>query len=71
MVKVKAELVALIYRYRWQIELLFKWTKSILGNRHLMAESRKGVAIQNYSALVAPLMLQPLTDKRPTSGPWS
>jgi hypothetical protein len=61
----EAELIALIYRYRWQVELFFKWLKSILGCRHLMAESPEGVAIQIYSALIAALMLQLLTGKRP------
>lgn len=64
--EIEAELIALIYRYRWQIELFFKWMKSILGNRHLMAESPEGVAIQTYSALIAALMLQLFTGKRPT-----
>lgn len=62
---IEAELIALIYRYRWQIELFFKWLKSILGCRHLMAESPEGVAIQIYSALIAALMLQAFTGKRP------
>ncbi len=30
-----AELIALIYRYRWQIELFFKWIKCVLGCRTL------------------------------------
>jgi hypothetical protein len=63
---IEAELIALIYRYRWQIELFFKWMKSILGCRHLMAESPDGVAIQIYCALIAALMLQLLTGKRPS-----
>ena len=63
--EMEAELIALIYRYRWQVELFFKWFKSILGCRHLMAESPDGVAIQIYSALIAALMLQLLTGKRP------
>jgi len=63
--ELEAELIALIYRYRWQIELFFKWMKSILGFRHLMAESPDGVAIQTYCALIAALMLQLLTGKRP------
>jgi hypothetical protein len=63
--EIEAELIALIYRYRWQIELFFKWLKSILGCRHLMAESPQGVAIQIYSALIAALMLQSFTGKRP------
>jgi len=62
---IEAELIALIYRYRWQIELFFKWLKSILGCRHLLAESPAGVAIQIYSALIAALMLQAFTGKRP------
>jgi hypothetical protein len=63
--EIEAELIALIYRYRWQVELFFKWLKSILGCRHLLAESPEGVAIQIYSALIAALMLQRLTGKRP------
>jgi len=63
---IEAELIALIYRYRWQIELFFKWMKSILGNRHLMAESSEGVAIQTYCALIAALMLQLFIGKRPS-----
>ena len=52
--EIEAELIALIYRYRWQIELFFKWLRSILGCRHLMAESPEGVAIQIYSATQDP-----------------
>src|ERR1035441_9691139 len=40
-----AELVALIYRYRWQIELFFKWIKCVLGCRHWMAESIQGMTL--------------------------
>ncbi len=63
--EIEAELIALIYHYRWQIELFFKWLKSILGCRRLMAESPEGVDIQIYSALIAALMLQLPTGKRP------
>src|SRR3989304_4634555 len=34
-----AELIGLIYRYRWQIELFFRWFKCILGCQHLLALS--------------------------------
>jgi hypothetical protein len=63
---IEAELIALIYRYRWQVELFFKWLKCILGCRHLLAESPEGVRIQIYCALIAALMLQALTGKRPS-----
>ena len=61
-----AELIGLIYRYRWQIELFFKWFKMILGPRHWFAESPRGVAIQLYSALIATLLLTLLTGQRPS-----
>jgi len=48
-----AELVGLIYSYRWRIELFFKWLKCILGCRHWLAESAQGVALQIYCALIA------------------
>jgi hypothetical protein len=61
-----AEMVGLIYRRRWSIELFFRWVKCILKNRHFFAESPKGVAIQMYLALIAAVMLQGITGRRPT-----
>lgn len=61
-----AELIGLIYRYRWQIELFFKWFKMILGGRHWLAESPRGVALQLYSALIATLLLTLVRGERPT-----
>jgi Transposase DDE domain len=60
-----AELIALIYRYRWRIELFFKWLKCILGCRHWLAESAPGVALQVYGALIAALLLLRATGRRP------
>ena len=65
-VDLAAELIGLIYHYRWQIELFFKWFKLILGARHWLAESPRGVAIQLYSALIASILLFMVTDRRPT-----
>jgi hypothetical protein len=61
-----AELVALIYRYRWRIELFFKWLKCILGCRHWLAQSPRGVALQIYCALIAALLLLRHTGRRPS-----
>jgi hypothetical protein len=61
-----AELIGLIYRYRWQIELFFKWIKTILGCGHWLAESPRGVAIQIYSVLIAALLLMLWSGRRPT-----
>jgi hypothetical protein len=59
------ELVSQLYRQRWRIELFFRWIKCILGCGHWLAESRRGVAIQIYLALIASLLLQLYTGRRP------
>ena len=41
-----AELVALAYRFRWAVERCFRWLKCVLGCRHLLSQSAKGVRIQ-------------------------
>lgn len=66
----EAELVALIYRYRWQIELFFKWIKCILGCRHWLAESQEGVTLQVYCALIASVLLVLWTGRKPTQRQW-
>ena len=63
--ELSAEWVSLLYRKRWQIELFFRWIKCILGCRHWLAESPRGVAIQIYLALIAALLLQLYLGKRP------
>lgn len=63
---VPAHLVGTIYRRRWDIELFFRWIKCILKCRHFFAESPKGVAIQIYLALIAALLLQDCTGRRPS-----
>jgi len=60
-----AALVGEIYRSRWRIELFFKWLKCILGCRHWLAESPRGVALQVYCALIAALLLMRATGRRP------
>jgi hypothetical protein len=64
--ELSAALVSQLYRCRWQIELFFRWIKCILGSRHWLAESPEGVAIQIYLALIAALLLQLYTGRRPT-----
>jgi hypothetical protein len=63
--ELSAELLALIYHYRWRVELFFKWLKCILGCRHWLAESPRGVALQVYCALIAALLLLPCSGRRP------
>ena len=59
------DLVATLYRHRWQVELFFRWLKCILGCRHWLAESPRGVALQCYLALIAAQLLVRHTGRRP------
>lgn len=61
-----AELVVLAYRYRWWVELFFRWLKCILGCRHLLSEGPNGVRIQVYVALIASLIISLWTGHKPT-----
>jgi hypothetical protein len=61
-----AELIALGYRFRWTVELFFRWLKCILGCRHLLANSRNGVTIQVYLAIIASLLISLWVGRKPT-----
>jgi len=60
-----AEIIALIYRYRWHVELFFRWFKCVLGFRHLFSESPNGVLLQVYAALIAGLLIVLWTGRKP------
>lgn len=61
-----AELMALAYRFRWQIELFFRWLKCILGCRHLLSTCQNGVEMQVYLALIASLLVALWVGRKPT-----
>lgn len=52
-----AELIVIAYRYRWQIELFFRWLKCVLGCRHLLSHCQTGVTLQVYCAIIAALLI--------------
>lgn len=61
-----ADLIALAYRYRWTVELFFRWLKCILGCRHLLSQGENGVQLQVYMALIASLLLSLWVGRAPT-----
>src|SRR5208283_1815715 len=61
-----AELIGLAYRYRWTVELFFRWFKCTLGCRHLLANSSDGVKIQVYLALISSLLITLWAGRKPT-----
>lgn len=61
-----ADLVALAYRYRWTVELFFRWLKCILGSRHLIAQSQNGMQLQVYAAMMVSLLIAIRSGMKPT-----
>lgn len=59
------EMIAFYYKHRWQVEMFFRWLKCILGCRHWLAESERGVALQVYLALIAAQLLVLYRGERP------
>jgi hypothetical protein len=63
---VPAEIIALLYHYRWTIEIFFRFFKQVLGCRHLLSGSRKGIEIQTYCAIIACMLISLWTGRKPT-----
>jgi hypothetical protein len=63
---VPAEIIGLIYRFRWAIEIFFRFFKQILGCRHLLSHGKNGIEIQTYCAIIACLLISLWTGRKPT-----
>ena len=50
---IKAEDVALLYKYRWRVELFFKWLKQHLRIKEFYGTSENAVKMQIYAAIIA------------------
>jgi hypothetical protein len=71
LIDVPAETIALLYRYRWMIELFFRWLKCVLQCRHLMSQSENGIEIQMYCALIACLLVQLAAGQNVRPNQWT
>lgn len=63
---VPASVIALLYRYRFTIEVFFRFFKHILGCRHLLSDSPRGIEIQTYCAIIACMLISLYTGRKPT-----
>lgn len=63
---VPADILAEMYRSRWQIELFFRYFKHVLGCRHLLSEDPVGIEIQTYCGILVCLLISLWTGKQPT-----
>ena len=56
-IEISAEQVALLYKYRWQVELFFKWIKQHLKIKSFWGTTESAVRIQIFSAITAYCMV--------------
>jgi hypothetical protein len=61
-----AEVIALIYRSRWAVEIFFRFFKQVLGCRHLLSHRENGIKIQVFMAIIASLLIALCTGRKPT-----
>lgn len=61
-----ADVISLIYKCRWQIEIFFRFFKHILGCRHLLSYSSNGVELQIYAGIIVCLLIALYTGRKPT-----
>lgn len=66
LVDVPAEVIALMYHYRWTIEIFFRFFKHLLGCRHLLSHCQQGIEIQTYCAIIACMLISLWTGRKPT-----
>jgi hypothetical protein len=57
LLEVEAWAIALLYRYRWHVELFFRWLKVFANFSHLISESRQGVLLSFYVAVIGVLLM--------------
>ncbi len=61
-----ADVVALLYRRRWQIEIFFRFFKHVLGCRSLLSTAKNGIELETYVAIIACLLIALWTGRKPT-----
>ena len=63
---VSAATIAQLYRYRWQVELFFRWLKCFGNFGHLISHAREGVLTHFYVTIIAILLMYLHTGFRPS-----
>lgn len=61
-----AEIIALIYKHRWQVELFFRWLKCLAHFEHFFSESPAGMTLQIYVTIIGTLLIALVTGGKPS-----
>jgi IS4 transposase len=67
----RPDLVAAIYKLRWQIELLFKQLKQNFPLKYFLGDNENAIKIQIYCALIANLLMTVVQKKLKKSWAFS
>jgi hypothetical protein len=70
-VELDTDLIGTAYRYRWQIELFFRWLKCLVNFRHFFSESQDGMALQIGAAVIGTLLIALTIQDKPSSYDWA
>ena len=62
----EADVIALIFKHRWAVEIFFRFFKHVLGCRHLLSFARNGIELQTYAAIIACMLIALWTGRKPT-----
>lgn len=68
---VSASTIALLYRSRWQVELFFRWLKSIGNFGHLISHTSGGVQTHLYVTIIGIMLMYLHTGYRPSKYTFS
>jgi hypothetical protein len=71
LLEVEAQVIATIYRYRWQVELFFRWLKVFANFRHLISEQRTGILLGFYVAVIGVMLLYLHSGAKPSKYAFS
>ena len=61
-----AETIGQLYRHRWQVELFFRWIKSYGNFRHLISQTKSGMQLNLYVAMIGIMLMYLHTGFRPS-----
>jgi len=62
----EADVIALIFKHRWMIEIFFRFFKHVLGCRQLLSYCQNGIELQTYAAIIACMLIALWTGRKPT-----
>jgi hypothetical protein len=62
----EADVITLIFKHRWMIEIFFRFFKHVLGCRHLLSYCQNGIELQTYAAIIACMLIALWTGRKPT-----